>query len=307
MDSGYQFADVTWPLGTGDLYAAVYRAAALFQLLWLGALVLLRIAVSGRSPERKTVMFLPLVALAVPVTAGPVMQQLQLPGMNVTTGLLLRTVLLAWLACEVCLHHGIPLSRSLSSDERLHRWRTAAGHTEKVGIYCAIGTTLTMAAVLMLRWIGPDGMPVMRTSQTSALGADSPTDLFLTLPWVIVLEGVVIGTVALLLHTAGRPTWQIYTTVAVPEIIFHAYFGVPAVLMGVYALLCTRFYLRYHRLGPLLLGHALYDVIGLLLAYLPFLYRIALGFALMTACTAVERWLPKKKPLHPALDKELSL
>ncbi|MEU1302588.1 hypothetical protein [Streptomyces shenzhenensis] len=278
----------------------VYSAAALLQLLWLAWLLGTRMRASGHTPNRRAAAIVSLAVLGALVLAGPV---LQLHVMTYNAGLLLRTALLAWLACEVCLQHGIPLSRPAGTSKILVRWHTAFLQTTAVIQYCIYGAAPTFLAVLALRWVGPGWLPVMQTDQASALGASGRTDLLLVLPWTVVLEGVVIGTFGLLLHTAQRPTWLIYTIIAVIEIIFHAYFGAPAVLMGVYAVLCARFYLRYHRLGPLLLGHALFDLLAVLAYPLPFAYRLSLGLILGTAVTSADRWLRARTGLRPEPDR----
>ncbi|MFI1020014.1 hypothetical protein [Streptomyces olivaceus] len=300
MNSGSVFAGVTWSSTVVHLYNWARAADALLQLLWLAWLLGRRLSASGRSTRHRAVMIASLAVLGAPVMAGPV---LQLPGITFTAGLLLRTVLLAWLACEICLRHNIPLSRPVTSSERLLRRHTAFRQTSMVASYCLLGAGATSVAVFTLRWLGPGWLPVMRTDQASALGATSRADLLVALPWTVVLEGVTIGTVSLLLHTAGRSTVQIYTIIAVPEIIFHAYFGLPAVLMAVYAVLCCHFYLRYHRLGPLLLGHALYDLLGMLAGPWPVVYRIPLGAVIGIAWLAAERWVaaPPRSRTAPVL------
>ncbi len=287
LDSGYSFAGITWPPTVDTLYTGVWAAAALLQLLWLTWLLGARLSAPGHSPVHRAAMLVALAVLGALVVVGPVLQQ---PVMTVTTGRLVRTVLLAWLAREVCLRHHIPLSRLLNSTEHPLRRRTLVQHTSTVAGYCILGAAPTFMAVLALRHLGPDWLPVMRTDQASALGATSRSELLLGLPWTIVLEGVVIGTVSLLLHTARRPHWQIYTLIAVPEVIFHLYFGLPALLMATYAVLCARYYLRHHRIGPLLLGHGLYDLVGILTGTWPFLYRIPLAIALTIIWTAADRW-----------------
>jgi hypothetical protein len=287
LDSGYSFAGITWPPAADTLYTGVWAAAALLQLLWLTWLLSRKLSAPGHSPGHRAAMLVALVVLGALVVVGPVLQQ---PVMTVTAGKLLRTILLAWLAREVCLRHHIPLSRPLNSAEHPLRRRTLVQHTSTVAGYCVLGTGPTFVAVLALRHLGPDWLPVMRTDQASALGATGRSELLLALAWSIVLEGVVIGTVSLLLHTARRPHWQIYTLIAIPEVIFHLYFGLPALLMATYAVLCARYYLRHHRIGPLLLGHGLYDLVGILTGTWPFLYRIPLAIVLTIIWTAADRW-----------------
>ncbi|MFD7713943.1 hypothetical protein [Streptomyces sp. NPDC059786] len=298
--SGSRFAGVTWPPAAGHLYTWAWAAAALLQLSWLAWLLGRRMAMPSRFPGQRAALIVSLAVFSMLVIAGPV---LRLPVMALSTEQVLRTAQLAWLAREVCLRHNIPLSRPVTSCERPFRRRTALAQTSTVAWYCFLGTAATSAAVLALRRLGPAWLPVMRTDQMSAIGIDSPTDLLRALAWTVVLEGVVIGIVSLLLHTARRPAWQIYTIIAVPEVIFHAYFGAPAVLMAVYAVLCARFYLRHHRLGPLLLGHFLYDLVGALASAWPLTYRIPLGVAIGIACVAADRRLaaPPGRGATPAL------
>ncbi|WP_220189665.1 hypothetical protein, partial [Streptomyces phytophilus] len=62
------------------------------------------------------------------------------------------------------------------------------------------------------------------------------------------------------------PAWMIYTTVTVIEVAFHLHYGLAALAFVPYALLRTWLLLRYARLLPLLLGHAIADAVVLLCA-----------------------------------------
>ncbi|MFD7714148.1 hypothetical protein [Streptomyces sp. NPDC059786] len=296
-----RFAGLTWPPPAAHLHTGAWAAAAVLQLLWLARLLGSRITTPGRIPKQRPVLLVSLAVFGALVTAGPV---LHLPVMAASTEPVLRTVLLAWLAREVCRRHHLPLSRPVTTREPSVRRHTAFRQTSTVAWYCLLGTTATTAAVLALRRLGPAWLPVMRTDQLSAIGIDSPAALLRALAWTVVQEGVVIAVVSLLLHTARRPTAQIYTLIAVPEVIFHAYFGAPAVLMAIYAVLCARFYLHHHRLGPLLLGHLLYDLAGVLAGIWPLPYRIPLGIATGIAYALTDRRLAAMSYSHGRLAGE---
>lgn len=287
---GVQFGDVKWPRAVIHAYTATHIISIILQIGWYVML--------GRIPERaisrrhRTYLSIAAGIFAV-LTFGTIALSLlgDLPDIWL---LWLRTALLGALAYEVCRKHGIPLSVPSTETDHITRWRTAYKQTDTVVVYVICGTFSTMCAVMLLRWLDMPWLPVMRMSQEEALGANGPLDLLAGLPWVIVVEGVIIGVVSMLLHRAGRPTWQIYTSITVPEIFGHVYFGLPAVMMTLYVVLCARWYIRHHHIGPLLMGHLVVDVIGIAFLQLPWPGRIAGGIVFAAALTLLERWLDRK-------------
>ncbi|MFE4664604.1 hypothetical protein ACFRI7_32145 [Streptomyces sp. NPDC056716] len=285
LGTGIDFGGVQWPHAVFRAYVLTSFAIIVLQLTWLAWLVSRRITTSATSGRTRALL---LTALCAEGTLALSVYTV-VPGGS-TAGLLISSVLLGWLAYEVCRHHGIPLSAPSGEKDRATRWRTAYKQTERVYLCILYGAGATQGAVWLLSWLGPDWLPVMRTSQIEALRASGRLELILALPWTIVVEGVVIGTVGILLHTAGRPPWQIYTVIAVPEILFHSYFGLPAIMMMVYAVLCAQFYIRHHRIGPLLMGHLIVDLIAISLAGESWAVRLVAGAGLGAAFFAADRW-----------------
>ncbi|GAA4782320.1 hypothetical protein [Streptomyces ziwulingensis] len=299
LTSGTVFGGLHWSPTILHLHEYLWAAAAALQMLWLTRLLHTRLSAPHHTPGHRVAAVTGLVCVGALVLGGPVLH-LTFSG---PADLLVRSVLLAWLACEVCWRHGIPLSAPAEAADPFTRWHTLWEQTLLVMSYCCAGVAPVFIAVHALRWTEADRLPVMQTDQATALGVSGSIELLLALPWTIVLEGVVIGTVSMLLHAAGRPAWQIYPAIGIPEVVFHAYFGLPAVLMALYAVLCARFYLRHHRLAPLLLGHAVFDLPGALTAThslaekLP--YMAAVGIALF----AIDRWFDThaERRLPPAV------
>lgn len=294
--TGADFAAVRWQRGVADAYTGTLIAALVIQLGWLAWLVTRRVTPNTAATCHRTLLLACLGALGMLALGACVLVVPQ----DTPTALLIRSVLLGWLAYEICRRHHIPLSVPATGKDRVSRWHTAYKHTKTVVLCIAYSGSATMGAVMLLRWLGPDWLPVMRTDQKTALRAESSIELILVLPWTIVLEGVLIGVVSILLHTAGRPTWQTYTIIAIPEVLFHAYFGLPAVVMTAYAVLCARFYLHHHRIGPLLIGHLVLGLIAITLMELSLTERIVPALATLVASTIAERWFNRAKRRRPA-------
>ncbi|MFD8615343.1 hypothetical protein [Streptomyces sp. NPDC059631] len=289
LDWGVLFGGITWPHPIRTLATALNVATTVLQIAWLAWLLSTRTR-SARPWHRA------LLVISISVIAGLVVRGLlQHPDGPHLHEEPVRSALLAWLCYELYRWHGIPLSAPAAASPRLVRWDTAWRMTAMVWLYMGTGAISTYGTVLALRWFGPDWLPVMRTDQLTALGVTSVPDLLTYgLVWTVVLEGTVIAATAILLSAARRPVWQIYSVIAVIEIMFHAYFGVPALFMGLYAVLCTNFYLRHHRLAPVLIAHALFDTIGLLVSGYPLLTKIPYLLALSVPLEMAERWLAVK-------------
>ncbi|WP_329555220.1 hypothetical protein [Streptomyces sp. NBC_00696] len=186
---------------------------------------------------------------------------------------------LAWLALEVCRAHRVPLRVTLprTAVERLRDWEI----TQLVLTVCIAGGALSFLLLHLIRWTGA-GVPVMKGGQMATLGVDNIGTLAIGLVSTVALEDVVIVAATTALLTAvRRPAWQIYTLVCVPEVLLHAYLGLPAIGMLVFAAGRVWLYRRYGRLLPFLAAHFAFDLVGgglMLMQALPFWYRPALGF-----------------------------
>ncbi|MFK0142684.1 hypothetical protein [Streptomyces murinus] len=291
LSSAFVFGGVLWPRSVLTLVEAVNITTTVLQLMWLARLLSARVR-AARLPHR---VFLILAFSAVGIlAAGGLLRHPVGPYLHEYP---VRAALLAWLCYELYRWHGIPLSAPAAAGSRAVRWEATWQMTKTVFSYCGIGGSGTFMAVLALRSFGPQWLPVMRTSQLTALGGFSAPDMVLfAVAWTVVLEGSVIGATAILLCAARRPSWQIYGIVAAVEIIFHSYFGVPALFIGVYAVLCTRFYVRDSRfqIVPLLAGHAIFDTVGLLVSSCSLPERICIGAALSIVVSVGECWLAVK-------------
>lgn len=177
----------------------------------------------------------------------------------------------AWLALEVCRAHAASPSTRFpaTAAERLRDWRIA----DAALLACMAGGGLSMLLLVLLRWIDIDGVPVMEGSQLSALGLDNVAVLGLTVVWTVAIEDIVIVAATTALLTAiRRPAWEIYTLVCLTEVLLHAYLGLPAIGMALYAAGRVWLYRRYQRLLPLMAGHAALDL-SAPVQWLPVIYR----------------------------------
>lgn len=144
----------------------------------------------------------------------------------------------------------------------------------------------------------------MKGGQMATLGVDNIGTLAIGLVSTVALEDVVIVAATIALLTAvRRPAWQIYTLVCVPEVLLHAYLGLPAIGMLVFAAGRVWLYRRYGRLLPFMAAHFTFDLVGgglMLMQGLPFWYRPALGLLFSLLVSWFESLLEKAaKPARP--------
>ena len=113
---------------------------------------------------------------------------------------------------------------------------------------CIGGGVLSFLLVHLIRWTGAD-VPVMKGGQMATLGVDNFGTLAIGLVSTVALEDVVIvATTTALLTAVRRPAWQIYTLVCIPEVLLHAYLGLPSIGMLVFAAGRVWLYRQYGRL-----------------------------------------------------------
>jgi hypothetical protein len=96
---------------------------------------------------------------------------------------------------------------------------------------------------------------------------------------VAIEDVVIVAATTALLTAVRRPAWQVYTLVCVPEVLLHAYFGLPAIGMILFAAGRVWLYRQYGRLLPFMVAHFVFDVVGgsFQLLPIPFLYRPVLA------------------------------
>ncbi|MEU9405137.1 hypothetical protein AB0E08_05420 [Streptomyces sp. NPDC048281] len=181
----------------------------------------------------------------------------------------------AWLALEVCRAHGVSPTAAwfpATARDRLRDWRIAGAAL----LACMVGGGLAKLLVILLRWADIDGIPVMQGSQLGALGVHNVGMIGLTVLWTVAIEDVVmVAATAALLTAIRRPAWEIYTLICLIEVLAHAYFGLPAIAMALYAAGRVWLYRRYQRLLPLMAAHAGFDFSAASVQFLlPGFYRL---------------------------------
>ncbi|MFI8811359.1 MULTISPECIES: hypothetical protein [unclassified Streptomyces] len=192
-------------------------------------------------------------------------------------GLTLAAGALAWLAIEVTHACAVPLNLSLRNRAAgTQRTWTVVGGTIAA---CAVGGGVMGISVMLLRALDTDGtVPVMVGGQLPGLGLGGAGDLVLSVLCAVILEDLVlVAAGSRLLAAAGRPAWQIYTTICVIEVLLHAYVGVPALAMALYGAGRVWLFRRYGLVTPMIIGHAAFDLVGGLLMSLPLRYRLLIA------------------------------
>ncbi|WP_427168850.1 hypothetical protein ACQF4J_47355 (plasmid) [Streptomyces sp. C1-1] len=189
-------------------------------------------------------------------------------------------VVLAWLAWEVCRANGTALRAGCAVATPEQR-RTTWTLTSAALAVCLVGGVVSAFGRWLLTLAGFDSWLLVGMDQGVALNATTPLALaWLSVMTVLVEQVVLIGAVSRLLAAAGRPAWQIYTTVGAVETVLHGYMGLAALAMGGYATGHLWLYRRYQAVAPLAAGHALYNGAAALMyapAPLPFVTKVLLA------------------------------
>ncbi|AZM56398.1 hypothetical protein DMA15_30610 [Streptomyces sp. WAC 01529] len=280
--------DVHWSQRTFHYTALVRIGVGIVVFFWLPWLVIARTPLGRVSPRQR------MLHRCAAVSCGALSLCATDPDASLGhAGTVVTGVTLAWLAVEVCRSHGVTLERA--SREKSPRLRNAEAYklAKRVFAFCMIGGALSFLGVQALRWFDVDALPVMG-DQLAAIGVKSPVDLLAALVVAVAVEDVVIvAATAALMTAAGRPAWQIYTTVCVIEVALHAYFGAPALGMLFFALGRLSIFLRHGRVLPLIIGHAVFDLIGGLLMPLPLHHRLLAAIPVAITIGTVEARLLK--------------
>ncbi|MBM7167155.1 hypothetical protein JQK87_01695 [Streptomyces sp. G44] len=194
----------------------------------------------------------------------------------------------AWLAWEVCRSHGITLEKT-PREKNPQRWcaQTFDLAGRAFGA-CMAGGCLAYLGVQALLHLDVAALPVMAGNQLDTIGVTGPLDFMAQLVVVVAVEDVVIvAATAALMTAAGRPAWQIYTTVCAVEVVVHAYFGAPAIAMALFAVGRLQLYTRSGRVLPLIIGHASFDLLGALLMPLPLTHRLLIAIPVGLAASVI--------------------
>ncbi|MFJ6901510.1 hypothetical protein [Streptomyces hokutonensis] len=292
VTSGHLYG-LSLSLTTRTRYAVIYGqfSVATVVFWWLCWLVFTRTLLSRVTPRQR------LLQRGAAVLAGAAGMYAAVPFSIAHAQVVGHAVfgcVMAWLALEVCRAHRVSLRTTLprTAVERLRDWQI----TITVLYVCVVGGVLSFLLVHLIRWTGA-GVPVMKGGQMATLGVDNVGTLAIGLVSTVALEDVVIVAATTALLTAiRRPAWQIYTLVCIPEVLLHAYLGLPAIGMLVFAAGRVWLYRRYGRLLPLMAAHFTFDLVGgglMLLQGLPFWYRPALGLLFSLVVSWAENRLKK--------------
>ncbi|MFD4560525.1 hypothetical protein ACFWP5_40475 [Streptomyces sp. NPDC058469] len=281
----------TWPARVGYMFFWAQFTVAAVVFWWLCRLVIARTPLSRVTPRQR------LIQRGAAVLGGAAAMLGTAPFPSKLAGLVGQTVftcVLAWLALELCRTHAVSLRTALprTAVERLRDWKI----TGLVFNACIAGGFLSFLLLHLIRWTGT-AVPVMKSGQMSALGVDNLGTLSIGLVSTVALEDVVIVAATTALLTAvRRPAWQIYTLVCVPEVLLHAYLGLPAIGMLLFAAGRVWLYRQYGRLLPFMAAHFTVDFIGgglMLLQGLPFYYKPVRGLLFGAADFWIGRRLTK--------------
>ncbi|MDX3024958.1 hypothetical protein [Streptomyces acidiscabies] len=262
--------------------------------VWLCWLVIARTPLDRVSPRSR------LIQRGIAVVCGAVTMYAAAPSPHVlqrTAALAVAGCTVAWLAVEICRTHGVSLvnRRPPTAAERLTVWQI----TGASAYVCLAGGALGLLSHQFLRWLGIEGVPLMKGSQASALGFTG-LDVLHTIGMVgpslvhtVALEDVVIvAATSALLTAIRRPAWEIYTLICVIEALVHAYLGLPAIVLGVFTAGHVWLYRRYQRVLPLIYSHTAFDLIGVSVQLsLSGFYRILPGILLGAVLAGIDRYL----------------
>ncbi|MFB7918589.1 hypothetical protein [Streptomyces sp. NPDC056061] len=269
---------VTWSPRAYRTAALAQTAAAVLTSFWLVWTTVARtrrdpMCPSRRRLEQAEAAFYSVIVIAAFFPDGPD-----------TLGTTLFCCALARLAMAVTASHDRPLDLSLGTRtpaERLQTWSI----TERTVGACIFGAAAASLCMYALRFIKADiAVPMMAGDQLATIGIGGAGDLVLTVLCALAVEDIVIVAAGTsLLTAAGRPAWQIYTVICTVEVALHAYLGLPALGMALYAAARVKLFRAYGRVLPLLVGHAAFDVLGGLTTPLPLLIRLPVLLLVGTA------------------------
>jgi hypothetical protein len=211
--------------GHGRLVVPVAAASAL-GLLGLGLLI---VAVVGRPTEPVSVV-----------------------------GVLAVTVAGLWLCLAVAGGHGI------SAAQLGLRPRWAADRTGRIQAVIIAALSLSFCGLGSALITGMLALPVpkMTSDQFDTLALSGLDAHAYILAAAFREEIVFVAAVAILLTAAGRPRWEIYAVSMTARILYHAYMGVPALGVALFAAVNVWLFLRTRRLTPLIAAHLYHNALG---------------------------------------------
>lgn len=213
-----------------------------------------------------------------------------------TAATLLLTGAGAWLCAQLAADAGVPLWQG-RLHQTVHRW------DKKSLTACVVvlaGHTLAATAEFWLTKLGP--AVADQTEQTNALGLHNPAMIAAqALAAGVREEFPLLALPAALMAAARRPVWQILLVVCVLRIVPHAYLGSSALGAAVFAGAGLWMYRVTHQIGPVIIGHTLFNALALfggLTGRLGLMVSMGAAWLLLPAVLddASPRWLRKMFP-----------
>lgn len=195
------------------------------------------------------VAFAPSIAFILSELGGPVdgpTANLAHAGSAALVGYLTQTAAIAWLAIILARRRGLTMESFGIAGLRARRMA--------IGVFWASFISLWVAAVVA-GWLEVGlNVSMPATGQvgivTSAVAATYAA---------VVEEVVVVGTLVSALQAARRPMAEIMVLGVVARLAYHAYYGLVALSVIVWAVLFLILYARTRQLLPLIFAHAGYD------------------------------------------------
>ena len=235
------------------------RAVALYTLMWLTKLV------GSRTPRNAAIGW-----AAPAVGLGAIANTL--PAVDGSWARLAFAAQLAaetWLALEVLNRHRLTPTRIGLLPPAVRR---RGGKAKAVAI-----TGMTILACYSASWITN---PILQTRALNHLAWHAPSShdvwgLTSAVAASLVTEDLIILAAAVvLLEAAKAPRWLVYFLPCALTVAGHAYLGLPAFGMALYAFGRVYFYRNYRRVIPIMAGHAIFD---LAVDYVPILLLVGIG------------------------------
>ncbi|MEV3927224.1 CPBP family glutamic-type intramembrane protease [Actinomadura coerulea] len=243
----------TWP--AGGVYGVVLAATA----MWLLTLHSRRAGQAGGARLRPV---LPLAAACALGLLGLGLCAVTVTGRATTWASAIGVMVVAGAGMWLCL--AVARDRGISVAQMGIRPGWAANRTGRIQSVviaaislaaCVTGTAIIIPYLLTLP------VPKMTTSQPDLLGNTGLSFYALDLAAGFREETVFVAVTAVLLAAAGRPLREIYAVSVTARILWHAYIGIPALGVGLFAAANLWLFTRTRRLTPLIITHLAYNAL----------------------------------------------
>ncbi len=211
----------------------------------------------------------------------------------------------AWLCAQIAADANTPLWQGRLASKVTRRWDKDAVAA------CAVvlaGHTIAMLSDTWIRRLGP--AVTSQAEQADATGLHNPV-LFAAQALAAGLreEIPLLALPAVLMAAVRRPAWQILLAVCVLRAVPHAYLGAAALSSVAFAAAAWWMYRVTHRVGPIIIGHTLFNALALtgpVGAAVLLAAPVVATMLLARAPNAAPRWLRSKpNAQRPTEPKEL--